>query len=848
MKSSTWKWCISLAFVLCIALAAGSAFAQQGQGLSAVGFTNPAHGYPKWYQDGHGLRLEPCLDNNANDPCGLVAALALPNPAAPVVFPTNFPDEFFYMRATSRIAGIGGGTFRADLILAVEGAFGGPTGTVADGNGAQITFSRYRFKVTGGLVPGATYTVTAPFGSRSFVAASTGTVIFTSQQGCAAVPPACDFTLAMATPEVGPFLQWDPLASGPPAGYIGQPAIPHAIIGSPVGTNLFRISGPNVGGPGVNVVETNLFNVRGKIFVPPATSTSLTSTPNPSVTGQTITLTAKVAPVTPAPEALNGTVTFRDGATSLGVVTLVNGSASLTISTLAVGSHSLTAAYSGSPDFAPSTSAVVTQTVNKGSTSTSLTSAPNPSTAGQAVTLSSTVRAVAPATGVPTGTVTFSDGATVLGTATLVNGSASLPVSTLALGSHSLASIYSGSANFLASTSPTVTQTVSARTTTSLASTPNPSVTGQAVTLSATVSPVAPATGVPTGTVTFKDGATVLGTAALVNGSASLSATTLAVGAHSLTATYNGAGNFLASTSAAVIQTVNQGNTSTSLASTPNPSNAGQTVTLAAKVSATALATGVPTGTVTFRDGTTVLGTATLVNGSASFSISTLAVGSHSLTAAYGGSAAFASSTSAVVTHVVVNARAAVATSTRLSSTPNPSTFGRAVNLSSTVTSAAGVPAGTVTFRDSATVLGTVTLVNGNASLSASRLAAGTHLLTATYNGSATFASSTSPTVNQVVNAADSVTIKRAEQLLNTGELRANGVNRRIPGDGFAASVEIHSGAAVGGTCPGALIGTTSVNTANGTWRFSGITGLRPTTVCVKSAGGGVASRAVTPK
>src|SRR5215467_10784488 len=450
MNSSTLKWWISLVFVLCLALGASPAFAQQGLGLTGVGLVNPANGYPKWYQDSNGLRLEPCLDNNPADPCGLIAAGALPNPAAPVVFPTNFPDELFYMRAVGRIAGIGGnGAFRADLILAVEGAFGGPTLTVADGNGAQITFARYRFKVNGGLVPGATYTVTAPFGTRNFVAAATGTVIFTSQQGCAAVPPACDFTLAMATPEVGPFLQWDPAASVPPAGYIGQPAIPHAIIGSPVGSNVFRISGPNVGGAGVNVVETNLFNITGKIFVPPATSTSLTATPNPSVTGQTVTLNATVAPVTPAPEALTGTVTFRDGATSLGVVTVVNGTASLTISTLAVGSHSLTASYSGSPDFAASTSAVATQTVNQGSTSTSLTSTPNPSTAGQAVTLSSTVTAVAPATGVPTGTVTFSDGATVLGTATLVNGSASLSVSTLALGSHSLTSVYSGSANFL---------------------------------------------------------------------------------------------------------------------------------------------------------------------------------------------------------------------------------------------------------------------------------------------------------------------------------------------------------------------------------------------------------------
>src|SRR5262249_59034206 len=128
MNSSTLKWCTSLAVVLCIALAAGPVFAQQGLGLSAVGLVNPANGYPKWYQDGNGLRLEPCLDNSAADPCGLIAAGVLPNPAAPVVFPTNFPDEIFYMRAVGRIAGIGGNrAFRADLILSVAGAFGRPT-------------------------------------------------------------------------------------------------------------------------------------------------------------------------------------------------------------------------------------------------------------------------------------------------------------------------------------------------------------------------------------------------------------------------------------------------------------------------------------------------------------------------------------------------------------------------------------------------------------------------------------------------------------------------------------------------------------------------------------------------
>jgi len=241
-----------------------------------------------------------------------------------------------------------------------------------------------------------------------------------------------------------------------------------------------------------------------------------------------------------------------------------------------------------------------------------------------------------------------------------------------------------------------------------------------------------------------------------------------------------------------------------------------------------------------------------LVNGSASVSISTLAAGTHSLTAVYSGSATLAASTSAVVTQIV-NAPAVAATSTSLTSTPNPSTVGQAVTLSSTVTSAAGVPTGTVTFRDGATSLGVVTLVNGSASLTIGTpltLAAGTHLLTAVYSGSATFAGSTSPVVTQTVNnvaaGTDTVAINRAELTVARGELRVEGTTTRLANGAFAASVEIHNGPAVGGACTGALITTTAVSA--GSWSFRGTSPLRPTTICVKSAGGGVASRAVAQK
>src|SRR6266581_9220195 len=202
-RMNALKWWISLAIVLCIALPAGLAFAQAA-GLAAVGAPDPAHGFPKWYLDKNGLQLAPCLDAGAADPCGLIAAAALPNPALPVVFPTNFPNEVFYNRATARIDGIGGGAFRADLGIALEGAFGGATGTVTDGAAAEVVFARFRLRVTGGLVPGATYALTAPFGTRTFIAAATGTINFTDNQGCAPAPPACGFTLALATTNLWP--------------------------------------------------------------------------------------------------------------------------------------------------------------------------------------------------------------------------------------------------------------------------------------------------------------------------------------------------------------------------------------------------------------------------------------------------------------------------------------------------------------------------------------------------------------------------------------------------------------------------------------------------------------------
>ena len=490
-----------------------------------------------------------------------------------------------------------------------------------------------------------------------------------------------------------------------------------------------------------------------------ATTTTLTSSANPSVFGAAVTFSATVSAVSPGAGMRTGTVTFMDGASTLGSGS-VNASSVATFSTssLAQGSHTITAVYGGDVNFTGSTSAVLTQNVRK-PTTTTLSSSANPAVVGQNVTFSATI---SPSSGpVPTGTVTFKDGATMLGTGT-VNGSgvATFSTSGLALGSHSLIAVYGGDNNYVGSTSFNFSQTIAkAATTTMVTSSANPSVFGQNVTFSATVNPVAPGAGIPSGTVTFMDGASFLGTSE-VNGSgvSNFGADSLTRGSHSITAIYSGDSNFTGSTSAALSQVVNKASTTTTLASSVNPTRYGQLVTFSATVNPVAPGTGTPTGTVTFMDGASTLGTGTLStdtpNGSdvATFSTSALIAASHGITAVYGGDANFTGSTSAVLTQTVNKAVTTVA----LTSSPNPSTHGTTVTFTATISAVApgaGIPSGMVVFKDGATTITGVTVnAAGVATLNYAGLAVGTHSITAFYSGDANFSGSVSAAVNQVVN------------------------------------------------------------------------------------------------
>jgi hypothetical protein len=458
------------------------------------------------------------------------------------------------------------------------------------------------------------------------------------------------------------------------------------------------------------------------------TTTTVTSNPASPIYGQAVQLTATVAP-----SAATGSVQFFDGAASLGSASLSLGSAVLTVSNLAVATHAITASYSGNDSNQPSTSAALVLTVSKANSAVALASAPNPSTFGGAVTLTATVSPTS-----ATGSVQFLDGAASLGTVNVAGGTASLTVSALTAGTHSISASYGGDTTYAPSASAALAQSVSkANSAVALASAPNPSTFGGAVTLTATVSPTS-----ATGSVKFLDGAASLGTVNVAGGTASLTVSALTAGTHSISAAYSGDGNYLAANSAPRSQTVNKAGSVATISSSVNPGTAGQPVTFIASVSP-----GSATGSVRFLDGAAVLGTASLSTGSASFTTSSLSAGSHSISASYGGDSNYNGSSSAVLTEVVKTA-----TATSLSSNGTPSTYGNSVQFTASISP--NTATGTVQFLDGATVMATVAVSSGKAAFTTSSLSAGSHSIVAIYSGDSTRFPSTSAVWTQTVNKA----------------------------------------------------------------------------------------------
>jgi hypothetical protein len=241
-----------------------------GPGLAAVGPVSSTDGFPVWYKDNTGLRLEACLAP-LNDPMCPVRD-ALPDETLPISFPSNYPGEAFY---TISEASMTTRTGKALGAVQLEQAFASDAPIAGD----QVTFARVRYIID--AAPNASYKITSPAGEKTLVAPADGQIKDTEDIG---ISERGDFSGALGG-RIGPFLTWDTYPTDPAlklnslgmATYVGDPNTLHKIKGSPYDTNFFRIEGlninpsttvdacPTIAGPIGDCLETDLFAVQGKL-------------------------------------------------------------------------------------------------------------------------------------------------------------------------------------------------------------------------------------------------------------------------------------------------------------------------------------------------------------------------------------------------------------------------------------------------------------------------------------------------------------------------------------------------------------------------------------------------------
>ncbi|WP_263359537.1 beta strand repeat-containing protein, partial [Acidicapsa ligni] len=313
-------------------------------------------------------------------------------------------------------------------------------------------------------------------------------------------------------------------------------------------------------------------------------------------------------------------------------------------------------------------------------------------------------------------------------------------ISTFSIGNHPLQAEYLGgtsqSTTYSASTSSIVSLIISEPTPALTVSTSGtPSTYGGSVTFTATISSG------PTGIITFYDGGTSIGTGSISGTTATFSTSTLAAGAHSITAGWAGNTNYSAVTSSAVTQLVNKATPTLAVVTSGTPSTYGGSVTFTATISSG------PTGPITFYDGGTSIGTGSISGTTATFTTSTLAAGTHSITAGWAGNTNYSAVTSGAVTQSVNEATPTLAVAT----SGTPSNYGGSVTFTATISSG---PTGVITFYDGGTSIGTGSISGTTATFSTSTLAAGAHSITAGWAGNTNYSAVTSGAVTQSVNEA----------------------------------------------------------------------------------------------
>ena len=477
------------------------------------------------------------------------------------------------------------------------------------------------------------------------------------------------------------------------------------------------------------------------------TTASITNNPATTVVGQGYTVNFSLAVNAPGsnnPTVPTGNVQVSDGSQTCTGAINAAGTGSCLLTSFTAGNKTLTATYQGDANFNVSpASAGVAHTVNKADTTTTITNAVALQTAtvvGQSypVTWSVTVNLPGSVGAALTGNVTVSDGSQ---TCLAAVSALTCNLTSTTPGAKTITATYAGDANYNASpTSPGVAHTVNkANTTVALGTSGTPSVFGQSVTFTATITVTLPGAGSPTGNITFKDNSVDIGTCAAQTVAANIatcSISTFSVATHPITAVYNGNTNFNASPASSILnQIVNKANTTTAITTdNPDPSVTGQNVVVNFTVVPIAPGAGTPTGNVVI----TVSGgaeTCTDSIASGTCTITLTAAGARTITATYAGDANF-NGGSDTEPHQI-NKADTLTTITSDNPDPSVTTQSVTVNYNVTVTiPGAGSPTGNVMVTDGVnSCMGTV--ADGNCMVTLTT--AGNRTLTATYMGDSNF-------------------------------------------------------------------------------------------------------------
>ena len=506
------------------------------------------------------------------------------------------------------------------------------------------------------------------------------------------------------------------------------------LIMGPLGPSfvMCSVTYPTIGGHSIvanYAGDTDFASDTGNdsITVQPATtSTVVGSSANPGPIGAPVTYTATVSVVAPGTGTPTGTVSFTDNGNPVGGCQSLSLPVSVPLQAICTetygsnASHAIVATYSGDTNDASSHGSLG-ETLQQISTQTTIGASTANSTYGQDVTFTATVTPTQSASVNPSGTVTFVDnGSTTIGSGSVSTTAgvttATLDISNLGAGFHSVTATYNGDTTFTTSTSssPATLTVAEAITSMSLSSSANPSVVGQSVTFTATLSSSASG---ETGTVDFADSGVTIGSESVSGGQATFQTSALALGGHTVTAVYEGDFNFVgSSSSSAVIQQVDQASTSVGVSADHNPGSVGQTITYTATVTVNSPGSGVPTETVSFSDGGVAISSCqglTLPAGPVLQVTCAQTYGtnvSHTITATYSGDNNFVGATSDQYTENL----AQTSTTTSVQASTPTSNYGQSVTLTATVSpnTGSGNPTGSVTFTDN----GTTTL--GSAPLS----------------------------------------------------------------------------------------------------------------------------------